>query len=59
MKTLDTTYKLYKPQEAEKVVKELSEGDPDWTYKVVHDPSGKGYSFIEVYDEDNNFVEKL
>lgn len=58
MKLLDTTSNLYRPEEAKKIAKEMNESD-DWTYKVVHDPTGKGYSFIEIYDEDGEFVAKL
>jgi len=28
----------------------------DWTYVAKHDPKGTGYSFIEIYDEDGEFV---
>jgi hypothetical protein len=31
----------------------------DWDYKVKHDPAGTGYSFIEVYDEDGEFISGL
>lgn len=53
---LKNTPSLFKPEKAEKVAKELSEGDSDWTYKVVHDPKGKGYSFIEIHDESGDLV---
>ena len=56
-KSLDTTRKLFSPKKADKVAKDLKRGDPDWTYKVVHDPKKTGYSFIEIYDEDGEFVE--
>ena len=59
MKLLDTTYKLFTPEEAERKVKELAENDPDWTYRIVHDPTGQGYSFIEIFDEDGEFVSRL
>lgn len=51
-----TPPKLYKPEKAEQVAKDLKKGDPDWDYRVVHDPKGKGYSFIEIYDEDGEFA---
>ncbi len=53
---LNTTPKLFKPEKAEQVAKNLKKDDPEWDYKVVHDPKGKGYSFIEIYDEDGGFV---
>jgi len=55
---LNTTSNLYTPEKAEAIAKEMNESD-DWTYKVIHDPAGTGYSFIEIYDEDNEFVAKL
>ena len=48
---------LLEPEAAEKVAEELNAGDEDWTYKVKHDPTGKGWSFIEIYDEDGEFVD--
>lgn len=59
MKLLDTTSKLFPPAKAEQVAGELRRGDPEWMYKVVHDPSGRGYSFIEIYDEEGEFVSKF
>ncbi len=56
MKLIDTTATLYPPAEAEKVAAEMQAGDPGWVYKVKHDPKGIGYSLIEVYDEDGEFV---
>lgn len=56
MKLLDTTTrKLMMPDKAEATANELNATD-DWTYKVRHDPTGKGWSFIEIYDEDGEFV---
>jgi len=57
-KLLDTTSNLYTPKRAEEIAKEMNESD-DWTYTVIHDPTGKGYSFIEIHDEDGEFVAKL
>lgn len=59
MKKLDTTETLYRPEEAEAVACEMRESDPDWKYVVKHDPTGRGYSFIEIYDEDGLFVGKM
>ena len=59
MKKLDTTHKTFQPAKAEKVAKELQVNDPDWTYIVNHDPKGTGLSFIEIYDENNDFVERF
>lgn len=59
MKLLDTTEKLFHPAEAERVAAEMQKGDPDWTYKVVHDPTGRGHSYIAIYDEAGEFVGKV
>ena len=59
MKSLDTTHTLFTPSKARKVAYELQKSDPDWTFKVIDDPKGTGYSFIEIYDEDNIFVERV
>jgi len=52
-------HKLFPPAKAEQVAKEMKLGDPDWTYTVRHDPKGTGQSFIEIYDEDGEFVSRL
>ena len=49
-------YTSYTPEAAEESAEALRRGDPDWTYVVRHDPKGTGYSFIEIYDEDDEFV---
>ena len=59
MKKLDTTEKLFTKEQAIKVAAELQAGDPDWKYVPVHDPSGKGFSYIEIRDENNEFVGKV
>lgn len=56
MKLLDTTRTYYAPEKAEQVAASLNAWDDEWTYRVKHDPAGTGYSFIEVYDEDGEFV---
>jgi len=53
------TYKLFEPEKAEAVTEELCENDPDWTYVVKHDPKGTGKSFIEVYDEDGEYIGRV
>ncbi len=59
MKLLDTTSRLFSPEEAIRVAAEMQIDEEDWTYRVVHDPTGKGYSFIEIYDEDGEFISKV
>ena len=59
MKLLDTTHTLYIPEKAEEIVVEMKINDPEWEYKVCHDPKNTGFSFIDVYDEDGEFVERM
>lgn len=54
---LRTTPTLYQPEKAEEVADELTAADEDgWTYTAKHDPKGTGFSLIEIYDEDGEFV---
>ena len=54
------TETLFTPDNAMKVAAENNHyEEEDWTYEVVDDPTGKGYSFIEIYDEDGEFVGKV
>jgi len=59
-KMIDSTPKGYEPKKAEQMADELNASlDDEWTYRVKHDPKGTGYSLIEVYDEDSEFVTYL
>ena len=49
---------FYTKEQAEEVAAEMNATD-DWTYIPKHDPKGTGYSFIEIYDEDGEFVERM
>lgn len=53
-KMINNVGTLYQPENAERLAKELQNGDPDWTYKVEHYDSG--WSAIKIYDEDGEFV---
>ncbi len=53
-----STEKLFDPAEADDIAASMTAQD-DWTYVAVHDPSGLGWSFIKVYDEEGEFVGKL
>ena len=55
---LNEPHKTFTPAEADRVKQELQANDPDWTYVVKHDPTGKGYSFIEIY-EDGEFISRF
>ena len=59
MKLLDTTEHLYAPATAETVAAALQAGEEEgWTYRVVHDPTGRGYSYIAIYDDDGEMIGK-
>lgn len=58
MKKLDTTSKLFSPADAEAYCAVMAATDPEWKYVAVHDPKGTGYSFVEIYDEEDEFVGK-
>ena len=59
MKKLDTTHGLYLPGQAGEIAAKMQKSDPTWTYRVIHDPNGTGYSFIEILDEDNQLVGRI
>jgi len=56
---LDTNEKLFSHIEEEAFINMMKIGDPEWTYIACHDPKGTGYSFIEIYDENGDFVSKV
>ena len=59
-KMIDSTPKGYEPKKADQMANTLNAcPDDEWTYRVKHDPKGIGYSLIEVYDENSEFVTYL
>ena len=56
MTLLNQPAKLFEPTEAELIATDMQSEDPEWTYTVRHDPIGRGYSLIDVFDEDGEFV---
>ena len=57
MKKLDTTPTHFTPEKAAKVLEEMAAADPDWTYTVNADPTGKSsWVRVEITDEDGEFV---
>ena len=58
-KQLDTTEHLYTPAQAETLAAQLRTDADGWTYIVVHDPKGIGYSYVAIEDEDGVFVGKF
>jgi len=51
---MEDTKTFYPDREAIKIAEKCQEDDPEWTYKVVAAFGGR--SWIEVYDEDGEFV---
>ena len=52
---IDTTT-FFTVEQANELAKKLNEDD-DWTYVPVHPE--QGYSVVEIYDEDGEFVSRL
>ncbi len=50
---------LFAADKVDAVAAEMQANDDDWTYVVKHDPTGRAYSLIEIYDEDGEFVGKV
>ena len=51
---------LLPPERAEEIARDLQAADEDgWTFRAVHDPKGKGLSFVEIRDEDGELVGRL
>jgi len=51
---------FFSPAKAEATAAEMNRTEDDgWTYKAKHDPKGTGYSLVEVYDEDGEFVSNI
>lgn len=54
---LNHTGNLLTKTKAEALAADLNNTDEEgWTYCAKHDPKGTGYSLVEIYDEDNEFV---
>ena len=51
---------LMEKEQADAIAKELNDTEVDgWRYEAAHDPTGKGYSQVGVFDENNEFVGHL
>ena len=50
---------MFDPKKVDEIAAELQAEDPDWTYKVKHDPKGIGYSLIQIFDEDGIFISNM
>jgi hypothetical protein len=58
MLLINTNGNLYSEAEANRIAAEMNASD-DWNYIAVHDPKGTGYSFINIFDEDGEFISKF
>ncbi len=57
MLTIDTTPTHYTPEKAAEVVSEMAAADPDWTYSINVDPTGRSlWVRVEITDEDGEHV---
>ncbi len=54
--TIKSTSHTFDPEDVDRVAAELKAEDPDWDYVVRHDPKDTGYSLIDIFDEDGEFV---
>jgi hypothetical protein len=60
MATINTTEKLFAKDKAIEICEMLNnDEDNDWTFVAVNCPKGTGYSFINIFDEDGEFVSKF
>ena len=51
---------LMEKDDADAIAKELNETEVDgWRYEAVHDPTGKGFSKVRVFDNNNEFIGHL
>lgn len=54
---LNHTGNLLTKEKAEILATDLNANDEDgWTYRAKHDPKGTGYSLVEIFDENGEFV---
>ena len=57
MKKLDTTPHTFAPAKAVEIAAAMQAGEEDgWTYMVRHDPTGRGQTLIDIFDEDGEKV---
>lgn len=54
-------HQIFTQEKAIEVAKQLTEGDPDWTYIIVNNPNPDGpkTAIIKIYDKDDEFVALL
>ena len=56
---IHTPTHAYSPALAETIASDMRSNDPDWSYTVIHDPTGAGLSIILIHDEDGEFVAQV
>lgn len=53
---IGATKTLYTIDQANLLAANMNKTDPDWKYVAKHDPEGKGWSFVEIFDEDGQKI---
>lgn len=56
MLAIDTTPALLNLERAERVAKDLQQGDTNWTYLLEHDKTFNNLYLVAIYDEVGEFV---
>ncbi len=57
MLSINRTAKFFPKEKVDEIVQQYQQGDPEWKYTAVHDPSGKSpWARIAIHDEDGEFV---
>lgn len=57
-KIINEPARLLTREKAEALAAELNAGNDGWEYRPNHDPKGTGYSFIEIF-ENNELIGRL
>jgi hypothetical protein len=58
--TISAGYRLFEKDAADELAARMNKDEEDgWMYVARHDPTGKGKSFIEIFDEDGFSVGRL
>ena len=58
-KMLDTTEQLFSHEKVDQIAKDLKSNCEDgWDYVPCHGTEGSSYAYINIYDEDGEFIAK-
>ena len=57
MSLIKNIKKMFHNHEVDEITSALQAEDPEWTYKAVKAPENtKGFAYIEIYDENQEFI---